>query len=198
MVLSRTLLCCVLKLHVLCRIFVQQKCCNFGEISDETFDEICVFFMNASRFKPALCCNFRVAICVAILLQLCRPSFLCFCCFSLSSETFLRFRLKQSPRRPARRETLCVVRFFCHFLTRFRAFFWSLYPLPAAWCLVWVFCADRSDYLDFSSELTTFNGPCCVPWLDIYHLLDFLHCPPRMIVHSWCRVGRHVIPTFTG
>jgi len=124
MVLSRTLLCCVLKLHVLCRIFLQQKCCNFGEISDETFDEICVFFMNASRFKPASCCNFRVAICVAILLQFCRPFFVCFCCFSFSSETSLRFRLQQSPRRPARRETSCVVGSFVDdFLTRFRAFF---------------------------------------------------------------------------
>ena len=85
MVLSRTLLCCVLKLHVLCRIFLQQKCCNFGEISDETFDEIFVLFMNASRFKPALCA-------ISVLQFVLR-----FCCnfAALSLFVFVVFRFRR-------------------------------------------------------------------------------------------------------
>jgi len=73
-----------------CRIFTQQKCGDFGEISDEAFDEIFMYFMNALRFKPALCRICRAATCVAIVLQFCVLCLFCFCfvfvgiCFSCS------------------------------------------------------------------------------------------------------------------
>ena len=83
-----------------CRIFTQQKCGDFGEISDEAFDEIFMYFMNALRFKPALCRICRAATCVAIVLQFCVLSLFVLFFFSCSSETFSRV--------PSTTRTTCV------------------------------------------------------------------------------------------
>ena len=100
MVWSRNFLCGVLHFHLCAEFLRNKKCGDFGEISDEAFDEMFVFFMNASHFKPALCRICRAATCVAIVLQFCVLSLFVLFFFSCTSETFFRV--------PSTTRTTCV------------------------------------------------------------------------------------------
>ena len=100
MVLSRNFLCGVLHFHLCAEFLRNKKCGDFGEISDEAFDEIFMYFMNALRFKPALCRICRAATCVAIVLQFCVLSLFVLFFFSCTSETFFRV--------PSTTRTTCV------------------------------------------------------------------------------------------